>query len=137
MNCLAMAEHERIIMSKYTEEFRHNAIELMKKVGITKACKELKVSHCTIYRWCKEFEGSTPEQKESVETDLNAMFAQNSSEIPHDGATLSDSDADDTPDTSDTIATAMAMLVIENTQLREVIKHLRETISGLSDHILL
>ena len=51
---MAMAEHERIIMSKYTEEFRRNAIELMKKVGITKACKELKVSHCTIYRWCHE-----------------------------------------------------------------------------------
>ena len=28
-------------MSKYTEEFSRNAIELMKKVGITKACKEL------------------------------------------------------------------------------------------------
>ena len=38
---MAMAEHERIIMSKYTEEFRRNAIELMKKVGITKACKYL------------------------------------------------------------------------------------------------
>lgn len=132
-----MAEHERIIMSKYTEEFRRNAIELMKKVGITKACKELKVSHCTIYRWCKEFEGSTPEQEEAVETNLDAMIEKNSSELPHADTIPSDSDADDTPDTSDTIATAMAMLVIENTQLREVIKHLRETISGLSDHILL
>lgn len=132
-----MAEHERIIMSKYTEEFRRNAIELMKKVGITKACKELKVSHCTIYRWCKEFEGSTPEQEEAVETNLDAMIDKNSSELPHADTIPSDSDADDTPDTSDTIATAMAMLVIENTQLREVIKHLRETISGLSDHILL
>lgn len=134
---MAMAEHERIIMSKYTEEFRRNAIELMKKVGITKACKELKVSHCTIYRWCKEFEGSTPEQEEAVETNLDAMIEKNSSELPHADTIPSDSDADDTPDTSDTIATAMAMLVIENTQLREVIKHLRETISGLSDHILL
>lgn len=124
-------------MSKYTEEFRRNAIELMKKVGITKACKELKVSHCTIYRWCKEFEGSTPEQEEAVETNLDAMIEKNSSELPHADTIPSDSDADDTPDTSDTIATAMAMLVIENTQLREVIKHLRETISGLSDHILL
>lgn len=124
-------------MSKYTEEFRRNAIELMKKVGITKACKELKVSHFTIYRWCKEFEGSTPEQEEAVETNLDAMIEKNSSELPHADTIPSDSDADDTPDTSDTIATAMAMLVIENTQLREVIKHLRETISGLSDHILL
>ena len=46
-------------MSKYTEEFKRNAIELMKKAGITKACKELKISHCTLYRWCKELEGKT------------------------------------------------------------------------------
>ena len=46
-------------MSKYTEEFRRNAIELMKKAGITKACKELKISHCTLYRWCREMEGGT------------------------------------------------------------------------------
>ena len=115
-------------MSKYTEEFRRNTVELMKQIGITKACKEAKVSHCTIYRWCKEFEGSIPEQEEAVDTDLDAVIEKNSSELPH---------ADETPDTIDTVATAMAMLVIENTQLREVIKHLRETISGLSDHILL
>ena len=47
-------------MSKYTEEFRRNAIELMKKVGITQATKELKVAHCTIYRWCRYLEGMTP-----------------------------------------------------------------------------
>ena len=47
-------------MSKYTEEFRRNAIELMKKVGITQAAKELKVAHCTIYRWCGELDGMTP-----------------------------------------------------------------------------
>ena len=124
-------------MSKYTEEFRRNTVELMKQIGITKACKEAKVSHCTIYRWCKEFEGSIPEQEEAVATDLDAVIEKNSSELPHADETPSDSDADETPDTIDTVATAMAMLVIENTQLREVIKHLRETISGLSDHILL
>lgn len=37
----------------------------------------------------------------------------------------------------DTIAMAMALLVIENTHLREVIHHLRDTISGLTDHNLL
>ena len=104
---------------------------------IVTACKEAKVSHCTIYRWCKEFEGSIPEQEEAVDTDLDAVIEKNSSELPHADETPSDSDADETPDTIDTVATAMAMLVIENTQLREVIKHLRETISGLSDHILL
>ena len=35
----------------------------------------------------------------------------------------------------DTIA--MALFVIENTHLREVIHHLRDTISGLTDHNLL
>ena len=63
---MAMAEHERIIMSKYTEEFRRNAIELMKKVGITKACKELKVSHCTIYRWCHELEGASSNEPDDT-----------------------------------------------------------------------
>ena len=61
-------------MSKYTEEFRRNTVELMKQIGITKACKEAKVSHCTIYRWCKEFEGSIPEQEEAVDTDLDAVI---------------------------------------------------------------
>lgn len=37
----------------------------------------------------------------------------------------------------DTIAMAMALLVIENTHLREVIRNLRDTISGLTDHKLL
>ena len=45
---------ERMNMSKYTEEFKRNAIELMKKASITKACKELNISHCTLYRWRKE-----------------------------------------------------------------------------------
>ena len=48
-----------------------------------------------------------------------------------------DAGEDDSPETGDTLATAMATLVIENTHLREVIKHLRDTISGLSDHVLL
>lgn len=43
----------------------------------------------------------------------------------------------DTPEGDDTIAMAMALLVIENTHLREVIRNLRETISGLTDHKLL
>ena len=35
------------------------------------------------------------------------------------------------------VAMAMALLVIENTHLREVIRNLRDTISGLTDHKLL
>ena len=136
---MAMAEHERIIMSKYTEEFRRNAIELMKKVGITKACKELKISHCTLYRWCREMEGGTViETEEPVDGDLDALIEKHaeepSQEIEPAAATASE---DESSGASDTVATAMAMLVIENTHLREIIKHLRDTIAGLTDHRLL
>lgn len=124
-------------MSKYTEEFRRSAIELMKQVGITKACKELKVSHCTIYRWCRELEGSIPEPEEQVVEDLDAILKQQAETLPSSDVPAEKAAEEDASEASDTIATAMAMLVIENTHLREVIKHLRGTISGLSDHILL
>lgn len=128
-------------MSKYTEEFRRNAIELMKKIGITKACKELNVAHCTIYRWCRELEGaSADESEEAASADLDALIeGQINEEEP-----LPNPDVQEPAETeqephgdSDTIATAMALLVIENTHLREVIQHLRDTISGLTDHKLL
>lgn len=138
---MAMAEHERIIMSKYTEEFRRNAIELMKQVGITKACKELKVSHCTIYRWCRELEGaSSNETDDTAAEDMDALIEEQlSKEQPPpepDAQALAEAD-NDTPEGEDTIAMAMALLVIENTHLREVIRNLRDTISGLTDHKLL
>ena len=44
---------------------------------------------------------------------------------------------DEAQEDNDAIAMAMALLVIENTHLREVIHHLRDTISGLTDHNLL
>lgn len=126
-------------MSKYTEEFRRNAIELMKKAGITKACKELKISHCTLYRWCKEMEGGTViETDEPVDGDLDALMEKHAEEPTQEtepaAATASE---DESSGASDTVATAMAMLVIENTHLREIIKHLRDTIAGLTDHRLL
>ena len=37
---------------------------------------------------------------------------------------------------SDSVATAMSMLVIENMELRATIRQLRSTISGLTDHLL-
>ena len=124
-------------MSKYTEEFRHNAIELMKQIGITKASKQLKVSHCTIYRWCRELEGNIPEAEVPVNEDLDTMLEEYTENSTKNALLTGDADENDSPETSDMLATAMAMLVIENTQLREVIKHLRDTISGLSDHVLL
>ena len=128
-------------MSKYTEEFRRDAIELMKKIGITKACKALKVSHCTIYRWCKEMEGtSSDELANTVPEDMDALIEGQMSkeQPPPEPDTQAPSEAEeDSPEGDDTIAMAMALLVIENTHLREVIRNLRDTISGLTDHKLL
>lgn len=127
-------------MSKYTEEFRRNAIELMKKVGITQAAKELKVAHCTIYRWCRELEGITPGEPEEIDsTDIDRLIEdQEKEEHPSEPGNREQMDAqDEAQEDPDTIAMAMALLVIENTHLREVIHHLRDTISGLTDHNLL
>lgn len=125
-------------MSKYTEEFRRNAIEFMKKAGITKACKELKVSHCTLYRWCKEMEGGTViETEEPVDGDLDAMLEKQADESKQENGPVPSASEDESSASSDTVATAMAMLVIENTHLREIIRHLRDTIAGLTDHKLL
>ena len=126
-------------MSKYTEEFKRNAIELMKKTGITKACKELKISHCTLYRWCKELEGKTViETEESADGDLDAMMETHTEESAQETEPTSPAaPGGESSGSSDTVATAIAMLVIENTHLREIIKHLRDTIAGLTDHSLL
>lgn len=125
-------------MSKYTEEFRRNAIELMKKAGITKACKELKISHCTLYRWCKEMEsGTVIETEEPADGDLDAMLERQTGESSQETKPIPSASEDESSAASDTVATAMAMLVIENTHLREIIKHLRDTIAGLTDHGLL
>lgn len=125
-------------MSKYTDEFKRNAIELMKKAGITKACKGLKISHCTLYRWCREMEGKNViETEDPADGDLDAMLEKQADESLHETEpAIAAAAEDDSSGTSDTVATAMAMLVIENTQLREIIKHLRDTISGLTDHML-
>lgn len=137
MTCSAMAEYERIIMSKYTEEFKRNALERMKEVGITKASRELKVAHCTIYRWCQEMEGRASET-EDPPADLDAAIEKTiADEQPLPEANSAQETPNESSDCGDTIATAMALLVIENTHLREVIKHLRDTISGLTDHSLI
>ena len=121
-------------MFKYSLEFRQNAIELVKKIGITKACKELNVAHGTVRRWCHEMHVSTSAETDievPTNPDMDALLEKHAEEEspPHEHA-------DEEAGCSDTIATAMAMLVIENTRLREIIKHLRDTISGLTDHNL-
>lgn len=128
-------------MSKYTEEFKRNAIELMKQAGITKACKELKLAHCTIYRWCRELERiPANESDDSGSKDMNTLFEyQTSKEQPQPEPDVQvPAEAEEGPsENDDTITMAMALLVIENTHLREVIRNLRDTISGLTDHKLL
>lgn len=114
----------------------------MKKVGITQAAKELKVAHCTIYRWCRELEGMTPGEPEEIDsTDVDKLIEdQEKGEHPSEPSQQEQMDAQDEAledEEPDTIAMAMALLVIENTHLREVIHHLRDTISGLTDHNLL
>lgn len=121
-------------MFKYSLEFRQNAIELVKKIGITEACKELNVAHGTVRRWCHEMNVSTSAETDievPTNPDMDALLEKHAEEEPppHEHA-------DEDAGCSDTIATAMAMLVIENTRLREIIKHLRDTISGLTDHNL-
>ena len=128
-------------MSKYTEEFKRNAIELMKQAGITKACKELKLAHCTIYRWCRELEGTPSNEPDEVDSkDMDTLIeCQTSKEQPQPEADVQvPAEAEEGPsENDDTITMAMALLVIENTHLREVIRNLRDTISGLTDHKLL
>lgn len=135
------ADRERKYMSKYTEEFRRDAIELMKKIGITKAAKELKVSHGTIYRWCREMESiSANEPEETTSTDLDMLIEEHvkaEEHSPEPSVQKQTKSEDEAREDNDAIAMAMALLVIENTHLREVIHHLRDTISGLTDHNLL
>ena len=120
-------------MSKYTEEFRRNAIELMKKVGITQAAKELKVAHCTIYRWCRELEGMTPGEPEEIgSTDVDKLIEdQEKGEHPSEPSHQEQMDAQDEAledEEPDTIAMAMALLVIENTHLREAVSYTHLTL---------
>ncbi len=70
--------------------------------------------------------------------DLDALIENETLAEPP--LTEADAQEESDPETvgeADTIATAMALLVIENAHLREVIQHLRDTISGLTDHRLL
>lgn len=132
-------------MSKYTEEFKRKAIEHMKNVGVTKASSDLKIAHCTIYRWCRELEGTSEAETEGpvpYHNEANEVMDEEScTELaaakPDETQNQQDESGGESEAGNDTIATAMALLVIENTHLREVIKHLRDTISGLTDHRLL
>lgn len=80
---------------------------------------------------------SVIETEEPADGDLDAMLEKQADKSLHETEpVVTTAPENDSSGASDTVATAMAMLVIENTQLREIIKHLRDTISGLTDHML-
>ena len=84
----------------------------------------------------------TPGEPEEIDsTDVDKLIEdQEKGEHPSEPSQQEQMDAQDVAledEEPDTIAMAMALLVIENTHLREVIHHLRDTISGLTDHNLL
>ena len=129
-------------MFKYSLEFRQNAIELVKKIGITKACKELNVAHGTVRRWCHEMNVSTSaetDMEEPTTVDVDALLEKHAEEEPPPEPVSQEQMGaeDESPKGDNTISMAMALLVIENTHLREIIRNLRDTISGLTDHKLL
>ena len=100
-------------MSKYTEEFKRNAIELMKQAGITKACKELKLAHCTIYRWCRELDRiPANESDDSAQRHEYALRIPNKQEQPQPEPDVQvPAEAEEGPsENDDTITMAMALL---------------------------
>lgn len=128
-------------MARYTDEFKHNALDLMKRVGISQASRNLKIAQCTLRRWCRDAEvHKDAEREDDVRLDLGTDFsAENNAEAssPSPESQVLTESSEPPREGEDIVATALAMLVIENTHLREVIRHLRDTISGLTDHNLL
>jgi transposase len=49
--------------TKYTNEFKKQAIELAAQVGLSKAAKDLGVSDTNLYKWRKDFSGTVSEQE--------------------------------------------------------------------------
>ncbi|EPZ52551.1 transposase, partial [Bacteriovorax sp. BAL6_X] len=55
--------------NSYTDEFKQNAVELSKELGIIKAAQELGVSEMSIRNWLKKILSSTSSSRKT-ETDL-------------------------------------------------------------------
>ena len=117
---------------KYTSEFKEKALAMVRDKGIMETCRELKVAHCTIRRWCREIEGVQIIDDQENNAELETVAATNESAQAEE--CLQDEEVISEP--QETVATAMALLVIENMNLRETIRRLRATISGLTDNVL-
>ena len=129
--------------TKYSEAFRQEAVELVRRIGVTKASKELKLAHCTLYRWCRDSVAETGMEDEGQEsTNLDTVVESyveeqlpSATEEPETDTVPGEDENTQTAD--DPVSTAMAMLVIENMHLREIIRNMRETLSGMTDHQLI
>ena len=51
-----MQEKKKRAKRKFTEEFKREAVELIEKIGIMKAEKELNIGNSTLRNWKKKFE---------------------------------------------------------------------------------
>lgn len=60
-----MEKKQRRPRRRFTEEFKREAVELSRKIGITKAAEELDVDSATLRNWRlkEESRGSTSEKK--------------------------------------------------------------------------
>ncbi len=45
--------------SFYSNEFKENAVNLFRREGITRTCRQLRVTRATIYRWVKRAESDS------------------------------------------------------------------------------
>ncbi len=63
--------NEVIHLSRYSDTFKRNAVELLHNVGISKACREIRVTRSTLYRWNREISSDEPSYRDTVCTDTN------------------------------------------------------------------
>ena len=61
--------NEVIQWSRYSDTFKRNAVDLLHNVGISKACREVRVTRSTLYRWNREISSDEPSHRETVCTD--------------------------------------------------------------------
>lgn len=62
----------------YTDEFRRQAVALVKELGsYSKAAKQLGISDTNLYAWCNKFEGKSVSPSKPVnQSDLEAELKQ-------------------------------------------------------------
>lgn len=58
--------------SKYTEEYKREAVALADKVGTTKACEELNITSASLYSWRQklEYQASKSTREQAKDTEI-------------------------------------------------------------------